>query len=379
MTRPAHLLLAALLAATSAAGAGPESDVAFRGALEGALRDALTRCERAGVEVDREGLFAEAVRRRAAGEAPETIRSWLNREIRRATLAFAPVRAVHDGRVLYDLPFDPLYPRPMLGGVGKGMHQDRQRYAFDFVMPIGTPVRAAREGVVALVVDGFEKGGIDRSLSLRANELVVLHSDGTFAIYYHLAPGIRVRKGDRVERGQELARSGNTGFSHGPHLHFSVARVDPDGAEDTSVPIRFRGPAGKGFVPEDGAYLGWLPAPTVDLELFANGAPVRPGVAVPVRWGAKVQLRVEAVSKGPRSARDVTRDPGLELVSMTPWNLDVVGPGQVVIRPMAEFPVEGVSRPDGTTVGVFFLNRSAGEIGLGKVDFAVTGVPGAAR
>ena len=53
------------------------------------------------------------------------------------------------------------------------------------------------------------------------NFVVVLHSDGTTGEYFHLERGsVQVRAGDRVARGQWLARSGNTGFSTVPHLHF---------------------------------------------------------------------------------------------------------------------------------------------------------------
>ena len=53
----------------------------------------------------------------------------------------------------------------------------------------------------------------------------MLHDDGTTAIYAHLQMDtIRVRPGQRVERGEYIANSGNTGFSSGPHLHFVVVR-----------------------------------------------------------------------------------------------------------------------------------------------------------
>jgi murein DD-endopeptidase MepM/ murein hydrolase activator NlpD len=58
--------------------------------------------------------------------------------------------------------------------------------------------------------------------------------------YCHLQKGgVCVRQGDRVAVGQRIARSGNTGFSSGAHLHFSVFKTK-DGRERVSIPVKFR-------------------------------------------------------------------------------------------------------------------------------------------
>ena len=70
--------------------------------------------------------------------------------------------------------------------------------------------------------------------------VMTLHDDGTIAIYAHLNwNSIRVEPGDRVERGEFIAESGNTGFSTGPHLHFAVLKNV--GMFLESVPVRFEG------------------------------------------------------------------------------------------------------------------------------------------
>ena len=68
--------------------------------------------------------------------------------------------------------------------------------------------------------------------------MLVLHDDGTLGEYMHLSPsGVEVEPGQRVERGQELALSGNTGFSSTPHLHFQVMTATDDGIAKQSFPF----------------------------------------------------------------------------------------------------------------------------------------------
>lgn len=117
------------------------------------------------------------------------------------------------------------------------------RHAVDIAMPVGTAVHAAREGLVINVAHKFFAGGLKPQLGDEANFVQILHEDGTTAIYAHLQMDtIRVRPGQRVERGQYIANSGNTGFSSGPHLHFVVVRNA--GFRSESLPVAFAGPGG---------------------------------------------------------------------------------------------------------------------------------------
>jgi murein DD-endopeptidase MepM/ murein hydrolase activator NlpD len=140
------------------------------------------------------------------------------------------------------------YPYPWRGGpfrVSQGANGQyshfgpKNRYAIDIAMPEGTPIVAARGGVVVKTENGQAGRGTDAS----GNFVRVLHDDGTMGVYLHLKKGsVSVREGQRVAVGSALALSGNTGNSSGPHLHFVVQRNTGMGL--VSIPYRFKQPMG---------------------------------------------------------------------------------------------------------------------------------------
>lgn len=129
------------------------------------------------------------------------------------------------------------------------------QYAVDMAMPIGTDIFAARGGVVFDIAASNFRGGLDPVRDgPKANVVRIMHDDGTYAIYVHLnTNSIRVRPGDRVQRGQYIADSGDTGFSSGPHLHFVVVRNA--GMRIESVPVTFLGANSDSVVPASGTVL----------------------------------------------------------------------------------------------------------------------------
>lgn len=131
-------------------------------------------------------------------------------------------------------------------------HRDAaSRHAIDIAMPVGSAVHAAREGTVINVAHRYFRGGTQQALIDDANFVQVLHDDGTSAVYAHLQlDSVRVRPGQRVERGQYIASSGNTGYSSGPHLHFVVLRNA--GLRSESVPVTFAGPGGTSITARSG-------------------------------------------------------------------------------------------------------------------------------
>ncbi|CAM5625822.1 M23 family metallopeptidase [Streptomyces narbonensis] len=91
----------------------------------------------------------------------------------------------------------------------------------DFAVPVGTPVKAAGTGTV---VKAGPNGGGDGPAY--GNAIVVKHANGTYSQYAHLSK-IKVNVGQKVAAGQQIALSGNTGNSSGPHLHFEI-RTTPN-------------------------------------------------------------------------------------------------------------------------------------------------------
>lgn len=143
-------------------------------------------------------------------------------------------------------PQDYRYARPWQGNrhaISQGFngsfsHNTAQsRYAVDIAMPEGTAIQAARSGTVLRVQNDQQgQGG-----SPNGNYLRILHGDGTSSAYLHLQQGsIVVKEGQRVEKGQHLGNSGNTGRSTGPHLHFVVQRHKHGRFE--SIPFQFDNP-----------------------------------------------------------------------------------------------------------------------------------------
>jgi murein DD-endopeptidase MepM/ murein hydrolase activator NlpD len=107
------------------------------------------------------------------------------------------------------------------GNCTTGGHRGRYKHSFDFAMPIGTVVTAARAGTVTFVEERF---GDDTTTIAENNFIVLRHNDGLFTAYSHLTPdGALVEVGDVVAAGDPIARSGNSGYTGGfPHLHFHL-------------------------------------------------------------------------------------------------------------------------------------------------------------
>jgi murein DD-endopeptidase MepM/ murein hydrolase activator NlpD len=162
--------------------------------------------------------------------------------------------AVHDNDHLYSLPYATGERYRVLQGFGSRFsHTGLEEFAVDFDMPVGTPVHAARAGVVARVEESNSRGCWEDGCGRFANYIVILHSDGTTGEYYHLdRDGALVTGGDSVAQGQKIGYSGNTGHTTMPHLHFAVYRATEWG-NTQSIPVRFRSSEGVIDRPRRGA------------------------------------------------------------------------------------------------------------------------------
>ncbi|MDR6991546.1 M23 family metallopeptidase [Luteimonas sp. 3794] len=159
-----------------------------------------------------------------------------------------PVARVRNVEYLYPLRDAPLQ---IAQGYGGGFsHADAEnRHAVDFAVTPGTPVLAARDGVV-MQVESDATARLDPRTAfdpaddrVRGNFIRLLHDDGTMALYAHLQQGgVVVAPGARVLRGTIIGFSGNTGLSAAPHLHFVVQANR--GMRLESLPFRMLGPDG---------------------------------------------------------------------------------------------------------------------------------------
>ena len=121
----------------------------------------------------------------------------------------------------------------------KGSHKGpTSRFAYDFALPMNTPVLAAAPGVVSFTRTGNTICGGEKKTRF-ANVVTINHADGSATQYGHLTT-VGVEVGQVVEAGQEIGRSGKTGnTSCDPHLHF--ARQYQGELVARSIPVYFKG------------------------------------------------------------------------------------------------------------------------------------------
>ncbi|MEQ8554785.1 MAG: M23 family metallopeptidase [Cyclobacteriaceae bacterium] len=159
------------------------------------------------------------------------------------------ILAKHNNQVVYELPYKKGTSYKIDQGYnGKSTHQNKN--ALDFHMEEGTEICAIRDGLVVKAIDKYDKGCPDESCARFNNFILVLHDDGSYADYSHLKRGgALVKVGNRVNAGQIIGLSGQTGIASGPHLHLEVYTMTWDGQNSIAVKYMVDG---KATLPEEG-------------------------------------------------------------------------------------------------------------------------------
>ena len=120
-------------------------------------------------------------------------------------------------------------------------HDGILKHAIDFTLPEGTPILAVQSGIVIDVVDKHNKGGDGKKYFKYLNYITIQHKNKEFSQYGHLRKnGSKVKIGQRVNIGDVIGYTGNTGWTTAPHLHFHVCRDtdDKDGWETMEVKFK---------------------------------------------------------------------------------------------------------------------------------------------
>ena len=159
-----------------------------------------------------------------------------------------------------------------------GQKSSTSHAGVDIAVPVGTKLLAPMSGKVIHVVnvnDGTEK----RNKWQYGNQVVIQRDDGVITQQSHLYD-VNVKVGDRVQQGQVIGRTGNSGSSTGPHLDYIVIK--------NGMAMRPDGTAYQAY------HRSWLPkagtiasptaptAPVGDMSNYAQAVPVGAAVAAPV-------------------------------------------------------------------------------------------------
>jgi Peptidase family M23 len=138
-------------------------------------------------------------------------------------------RVENDTSYIYSLPYATGDKHLLIQAYNSKMSH-KSELSLDFKMKIGSPVCAARAGLVVAIKKDSEVGGLKDEYLSKGNHIIILHNDGSRAMYWHFnKDGVVVNVDDTVEKGQLIGYSGNTGYTAFPHLHFQVE--DKNGRE----------------------------------------------------------------------------------------------------------------------------------------------------
>ncbi|MBO8189557.1 M23 family metallopeptidase [Streptomyces spirodelae] len=213
--------LAAGLGASMALGAGTAIAAAKAEAQHDIFRTStaasLAESTKAQAEADRKAAEAAKKAKQRAAEAKKRAAQKAARDAKRLQVSWTkPVTGKYELSASYG----------KAGGRWAHNHSGQ-----DFAVKVGTPVMSVHKGTV---VKAGPNGAGDGPAY--GNAIVIRHDNGAYSQYAHLSE-VNVKPGQQVKTGQTIAKSGNTGNSSGPHLHFEIRKgpnygtaVDPQAA-----------------------------------------------------------------------------------------------------------------------------------------------------
>jgi murein DD-endopeptidase MepM/ murein hydrolase activator NlpD len=129
----------------------------------------------------------------------------------------------------YELPIDE--DKIIRIDIDKSLAHEIYENSIDYVCSVGTPIKAAADGIIIDVKDVSDKGGYSRHFEKYENFIEIRHENDEYSYYGHIKKGgSLVKIGDKVKAGQMIGYSGNVGWLanlvNEPYLHFMVGRYN---------------------------------------------------------------------------------------------------------------------------------------------------------
>lgn len=183
--------------------------------LDGSLSETLTIAPRHDEYREITGLDCDKVDARSQEQKDHAARAWVQKQ--EAFKSFNPGAGFWNGTVRpsdgpASSPFGPVRKYIGVSAVtGEPCESTSIHRGYDMATPIGTPLIAPADGVVLLSDELYYEG----------NAIFLDHGQGLVSIFMHLSE-MDVEPGDIVKAGDVIGKTGNTGRTTGPHLHWSV-------------------------------------------------------------------------------------------------------------------------------------------------------------
>ena len=154
------------------------------------------------------------------------------------TMNFGLSTAIIDKNYKYHLPYPTGKSYKIIQSFGGDFshYRTNSKFAIDFGLKIGDTITAARPGIVFYIKEDSKEYCGSLKCNDKANNILVLHDDGSIAHYVHLNyNGVLVEVGDTIKLDQPIGISGMTGFTTIPHLRFVIYKASK------SIPFYFKG------------------------------------------------------------------------------------------------------------------------------------------